>query len=76
MGPDKCWRRELAAQVAAVGRTLQRSAGLRCAMLYGGAERTGQARQSYLRPFVRLIFLSQQSHVCLSEGLLTLVLWP
>lgn len=43
-------RRELAAQVAAVGRTLQRTAGLRCAMLYGGAERAGQARRFKLYP--------------------------
>ena len=50
MGPGKCWRRELAAQVAAVGRTLQRTAGLRCAMLYGGAERAGQARLKHICP--------------------------
>lgn len=47
-------RRELAAQVAAVGRTLQRTAGLRCAMLYGGADRAGQACSWLLRPLSSL----------------------
>lgn len=47
-------RRELAAQVAAVGRTLHRTAGLRCAMLYGGADRAGQACSWLLRPLAGL----------------------
>ncbi|KAK9820851.1 hypothetical protein WJX81_002280 [Elliptochloris bilobata] len=61
--------RELAAQVAAVGRTLQRTSGLRCAALYGGVERAGQVVVLQRRPHVviatpgRLLDLADDSEI-------------